>query len=251
MVDLKGNPEFDMATTFTAYTNISPGYFYTFRVRASNIYGFGEFSDEFTFKASQEPQQIASDVISTQNDLLNVHVTWQEPDDNESPITAYFIEIRHSDGITFSEASECIGSDPLILSNLECFIPLTTLRTSPYDLVYGDYVVARVRAYNEFGWSLDSQPNTGGATIQTEPIQVTSMQYLPLMSTLETVTVEIEASVSAVASGGYAVDSYHFEVSADDGASWTSLQGQDNAPSLLTQATATGLTGGNTYAFRV
>lgn len=71
------------------------GLSYKFRVRAGNIYGFGEWSEIAEFKASQEPQQIISSSISTVNDGLSVTVTWDEPDDNYSDITEYLIEIRH------------------------------------------------------------------------------------------------------------------------------------------------------------
>jgi hypothetical protein len=54
--NLIGNPVASMQTSFTINTMISPGLLYRFRLRASNIYGFGEFSQEYEFKASQEPQ---------------------------------------------------------------------------------------------------------------------------------------------------------------------------------------------------
>jgi hypothetical protein len=54
--DLIGSPVDSLLTTFTAETGIAGGSFYAFRVRASNIYGFGPFSDVASFQASQEPQ---------------------------------------------------------------------------------------------------------------------------------------------------------------------------------------------------
>ena len=74
---------------------------------------------------------------------------------------------------------------------------------------------------------------------------------MPLLSTLETITTQIDASSSAISSGGYVVDSYHFEITADAGSTWTSLNGQDGSHSLLTQVTSTSLTGGNSYTLRV
>jgi hypothetical protein len=50
--DLIGNPVESLETSFTVSTFVEAGKFYQFRVRASNIYGFGEFSSEFTFKAA-------------------------------------------------------------------------------------------------------------------------------------------------------------------------------------------------------
>jgi hypothetical protein len=54
--DLIGNPTPSMATQFTVTSMVAPGGLYRFRVRASNIYGFGSFSSIYTFKASEEPK---------------------------------------------------------------------------------------------------------------------------------------------------------------------------------------------------
>ena len=65
----------------------------------------------------------------------------------------------------------CDGSQLAIVQNLSCSIPLTTLRASPFSLVFQDTVFVKVRARNSNGWSLDySTLNLIGATIQTEPI---------------------------------------------------------------------------------
>jgi|LauGreDrversion4_2_1035121.scaffolds.fasta_scaffold03439_4 hypothetical protein len=42
---------------------------------------------------------------------------------------------------------------------------MTTLRDAPYNLEYNSYVVATVKSYNAYGWSIVSQPSTGGAVI--------------------------------------------------------------------------------------
>ena len=96
---------------------------------------------------------------------LSVTINWDAPFDNYDTITAYLIELRHSDLLSFTESVECDGSDSTVVANLECSVLISTLRDSPYSLVLDDFVVARVKAYNDFGWSIDSQPNTGGAKI--------------------------------------------------------------------------------------
>jgi hypothetical protein len=45
---------------------VAPGQYYKFRLRASNIYGFGAFSEEFSFKASEEPEQLALEGLLTE-----------------------------------------------------------------------------------------------------------------------------------------------------------------------------------------
>ena len=66
-IDLVGNPDLATATSFIVSSKITSGYFYNFRLRAKNIYGFGVFSSVYNFKASQEPQQIPSEGISTED----------------------------------------------------------------------------------------------------------------------------------------------------------------------------------------
>ena len=40
-----------------------------------------------------------------------------------------------------------------------CDIPMATLVASPYLLTYGNYVYARVSAYNSIGWNSASSNN--------------------------------------------------------------------------------------------
>jgi len=110
-IDLNGNPTDSLSTVFIVKDDVLGGEFYRFRVRAGNIYGYGVFSEEYEFKASQEPQQIASESISTANSGTDIVITWEAPDDNFDTITQYLIELRESDGETFTEAAECDGSD--------------------------------------------------------------------------------------------------------------------------------------------
>jgi hypothetical protein len=48
-------------------------------------------------------------------------------------------------------------------------VPFTVLAAAPYNLAYGDLVIARARATNAVGTGQYSQPNTGGATMETVP----------------------------------------------------------------------------------
>jgi hypothetical protein len=47
---------------------------------------------------------------------------------------------------------------------------MTTLRASPFDLEYGDLVVAKIRALNSIDYSGYSTENSNGALIETEPL---------------------------------------------------------------------------------
>jgi hypothetical protein len=51
---------------------------------------------------------------------------------------------------------------------------MATLRAAPYNLVYGNSILARVQSHNERGWSGYSADSTTFATIQTEPVAMTA-----------------------------------------------------------------------------
>jgi hypothetical protein len=122
--DLIGNPVASTTTSFTVNSMISPGLLYNFRLRASNIYGFGQFSELYEFKSSQEPQQLATDSITSSNIDTEVRIHWDYPDDNSDLVTAYQILVRGSDMMTFHEAPECDGTDLNIVNTRTCFVPL-------------------------------------------------------------------------------------------------------------------------------
>lgn len=51
-IDLVGSPANQVLTSFVVTSGIVGGQWFTFRVRAKNIYGFGLFSDAVQLKAS-------------------------------------------------------------------------------------------------------------------------------------------------------------------------------------------------------
>lgn len=131
----------------TSYTSLSllvtgdaegltPGQEYMFQYRAQNKYGWGEFSDSVTFIAAAVPKQ-ANPVYTTIENLY-VKISWDEPDDQSSPIVEYDILIRQKNG-TFTEQRDqfCQGNDLAVVSNRYCHIPVqSVLRQAPYNLAY-------------------------------------------------------------------------------------------------------------------
>jgi hypothetical protein len=49
---------------------------------------------------------------------------------------------------------------------------------------------------NTYGWSLDSQPNSSGATIETEPTQMTSPVYDPAGATVDSYHLQWDSGTS-------------------------------------------------------
>lgn len=69
-------------------TQLVTGTDYKFKVRASNLFGWGQFSDEVTIRADQVPAQILP--VLTSVETLNVRIAWSLPStDNGSPVLEY------------------------------------------------------------------------------------------------------------------------------------------------------------------
>lgn len=122
--DLTGLSTESTATTYIVTSGITGGTDYQFKVRAKNLYGWGDYSPIVTIKAAQEPAQVTS--ITTTVSGLDIIVDWTEPSTNFDPIIQYLIEFRHSDGITFSDDQinfDCDGTDGATVSVSQCIIP--------------------------------------------------------------------------------------------------------------------------------
>ena len=95
-------------------------------MRALNIYGWGNFSNDVSIKASTVPTQITT--ISTSIDPASggVLVQWAAPDPQGETILSYLIEIANSPALTawYQDTTYCPGLDP---SLTYCIIPMLTL----------------------------------------------------------------------------------------------------------------------------
>jgi len=63
-------------------------------VRASNIHGWGLFSDIKTIKAAQKPSQPVAVVTSIDAVTGKVKITWIAPHNGNQTLTRYKVEIR-------------------------------------------------------------------------------------------------------------------------------------------------------------
>lgn len=218
---MAGYPSDSLLTSYTL-TGTTGGATTQFRTRAKNALGWGPWSDVTAVAASAVPAQMA--VVSTAigADALSVTISWTAPDDNSDPITSYHILILKADGVEYAEEpGNCGGTDPTIVSQARCLVLISDLRDS-FGLQYGDLVVARVRASNSLGDGQYSQPNTVGATIETEPGQ--------MAAPTETSTSLTEIALAWVAltgadTGGAAPDSYQLDYGEGQTSisSWTPL----------------------------
>jgi hypothetical protein len=90
------------------FDNLVVGKLYNIKVRARNIYGFGQFSDEADIRASSWPSK-PEFPLTTTTVGTNVKVTFTSPTTNGDTITGYNILFKELDG-DFSSASECDSS---------------------------------------------------------------------------------------------------------------------------------------------
>ena len=65
-------------------------------------------------------------------------VSWEEPDDGGSEITAYIVKLRDSTSSFRTELTSCDGSSQVIIDSQSCTIPLDTLTAAPFNLVLGN-----------------------------------------------------------------------------------------------------------------
>ena len=100
----------------------------------------------------------------------NLIITWNEPNNRNSAINKYFIEIRNKLTTLWpEEQTYCDGTNAEVVTNRYCSIPMTVLSSSPYSLSRGDLVVVRITAHNANGWGTVSSPNSYGSTVRTVP----------------------------------------------------------------------------------
>ena len=155
--------EFLNALSYTV-TGLTAGVTYAFKVQSRNRIGYSDYSTPVSILAAQGPDTPAAPSTSFIGDWLVVD--WTAPASGGSPITAYRIQIRHADEVTYSEElTSCDGTDPTIVDNLQCSIPSYLLNQAPFSLAWGSSVYAKVRAINANGDSPFSPEGNGGVII--------------------------------------------------------------------------------------
>jgi hypothetical protein len=145
------------------------------------------------------------------------------------------------------ELTRCDGTLSTVVSTRKCSVPMGTIRTltaRPRDSL----IRVKVRAFNAKGSGLFSEVNTAGATIETEPTNL-SVVTIDVPSTYNDVTKVVWTALTGSARGGIGVAITNYEVywdQATNGGTWVSLA---NTTSLF--SVKNGLTGGTTYRFKV
>jgi hypothetical protein len=236
-----------LITTF-AVTGVTGGTPYRFRVRARNIYGPGAFSAVTTVVPSDAPGKTdIATVQLTDAAQTSVTITWPEPDAHSSAITRYEVLFLKADGGYAEETTHCDGSQATIVSSRLCSVPMGSIRDLT-SLPRDSLIRVKVRAFNARGTGAFSEVNTGGASIETEPTNL-SVVSIDVPSTSNVATRVVWTSLTGSARGGKNVAVASYEVywdQATNGVTWVSLT---NTSSLYTDLS--GLSGGVSYKFKV
>jgi len=236
----------DTLTTTFDVNGLTGGETYLFKVRAYNIYGYGDFSAELSVKASDVPGNLNIPTVTL--DGIDVKITWEAPDNHDETIDAYEVLFKKADGTYVEDTVNCDASSDPVFSALTCSIPMIeipTLTSRTVDTV----IQAKVRAQNVNGWSAYSEPNSIGQVVHTIPLTMDPVTYVYAEIT-NTQTQFHWTALTGANAGGSAVgiDNYEIEWDQGDGGSWVSLI---TLPS--TDLTYTHLTrlGGTSYGYRI
>jgi hypothetical protein len=116
------------------------------------------------------PEQCIAPTTTVLSNTI-ITIAWTKPlFDGGSANTSYIVKIQQSDGFSFSlDLTDCNGSNAANYLAKNCTIPIPTLQSNPFNLVWGTMIKAKVMATNVFGSSLLDSPSGGDAVITTNP----------------------------------------------------------------------------------
>lgn len=115
-VDLVGPSPASTAETFTVSTGVVSGTSYMFRVRAANVYGWGDYSSTVLVKAAAKPAQVLSVSTSIDEATGYLKISWLPPSSNGDPITEYKVEIADLFlANNYTESTYCPGTSTTLL----------------------------------------------------------------------------------------------------------------------------------------
>jgi hypothetical protein len=163
-------------TEYIYYDTVA-GRRYEFKVRARNVYGYGEYSEVLVVQTGDRPDTMPE--LDTRAVGSIIQITWDEPADNGYSVDDYDVEILNKATNRFSSVFEivndrgvrireslCIESNKqTVISSRECEINAQTLASSAYGYRSGDLLVGRIKAHNQMGWGDWSVPNRSGARV--------------------------------------------------------------------------------------
>jgi titin len=238
-----------LETTALSYVqiNLTPGQAYLFKIRARNIYGYGDFSEESTFTPVNVPSTM--EPVTTVFNFPNIDINFVEPDDSGSPVLTYQILFYDHALASYREVTSlCDGADQTVIDAMSCTVSIADLIT---ELSYsrGDVVYVKAAASNTEGFGALSSPNTSSAEIQTVPAQMSPPTITAL--TMSSIALSWDQFVFDADTGASPIVSYSLEWDQGADSGFFSLLGDPSDSLALTWQIDSGLSQGEPYQFRV
>jgi hypothetical protein len=172
-----------------------------------------------------------------------INIIWTPPLNGGSEITSYAVYVKGSDGNFYTELGYCDGSNPSFVKYANCWIPTRTLRDAPFNLQWGDKVIAKLTARNAYGVSGVSQE--GGDAIMVS-VPDAPENLIEDTSKRSKGTLGLQWTDGA-SNGGLEIIDYWISHKENDQSPWT-----DISTGITSQKyTVFGLTPGKYYLFRV
>lgn len=191
--------------------------------------------------AAVEPD--APTAVATSNEDAVLRVSWTAPTNtggNSIALTAYRVTLRKADS-TYTQVSECDGSQAGILAAAQCDISMSAL-TGELGLSLGDQVFAIVYASNSVGEGSASTANSVDiGIVQQAPSKPSSPPLRDSATTISSLVVDITA-LSDPDNGKDDIISYNIEMSSDGGSNFSEVQGETSDSLLLTATVNSGIT---------
>lgn len=213
-----------VATTSTTVTGLTNGTSYVFRIAAANAIGVGNYSG--TSIAVSPAALPSAPTLGTLTPGANsIAVSWTAPSSTGGfAITDYIIEYSSNGGSTWSVFSHSASN--------------ATSRTIT-GLTNGTTYLVRVSAVTSIG--------TGAASANSSSQLVAAAPGQPTAPTIVNGSTQATINWAAPAANGCAISGYKIEQSTNAGSTWTIVTSSASGTSY----TATGLTNGTAYVFRL
>jgi hypothetical protein len=130
-------------------SGLNAGTLYSFTVQAVNSEGISSASVPVSILAAEAPSAPAMPTTTIIGS--NIHLSWVAPNSNGSPVFAYIITFKDSADEYHLVLDECNGSSAQVVSTLQCVLPLSKMYSSPFNLILGDKIYAKIVAINSYG----------------------------------------------------------------------------------------------------
>lgn len=117
---------------------------YKFKIRAHNIYGFGDYSDEAVIIPDAVPAMMNSVVTTLAYPMVTF--AWEEPFNNGRQILAYQLEIYSFTDLSYVlDDLICDAASASSMQSNSCDVDMSIL-LGQYGYAYGQMIIAKVRA---------------------------------------------------------------------------------------------------------